>query len=89
MKLRITACSGVAVLALTLLAPAQAQVGRYDQADVRAHHKHDKAATEGAASPASPDEKYPNATRQSPHLEATKAGGKVLEELVALLQAKN
>ncbi len=34
-------------------------------------------------------EKFPAATRESPHLQATKTGGKALHELVELYQAKN
>ena len=34
-------------------------------------------------------ENFPDATRQSPHQQATKKGGSVLHELVELYQAKN
>ena len=34
-------------------------------------------------------EKFPAATRESPHQQATKKGGNVLHELVELYQAKN
>lgn len=60
---------------------ALAQVGRYDQAerDARKHHAQDA----DAAS------KFPAAKRESPHLQATKKGGKVLNEIVEAYQAKN
>ncbi|WP_159016911.1 tetratricopeptide repeat protein [Cognatiluteimonas profundi] len=71
----------IAVLASTV---ASAQVGRYDAEEVRAHHKQEQAAKGKVAA----DAKFPNATRISPELEATKSGGKVLAEVVALYQAK-
>ena len=64
---------------------ALAQVGRYDPAQVSEHHKKvDKT----AQSDAQPDQKYPNATRVPPKTEATKAGGKALNDIIALYQAK-
>jgi len=77
-----------ALLASALLcvsAGALAQVGRYDPAQVREHHKKaDKAAPSDGQS----DQKYPEATRVAPKAEATKAGGKALNEIIALYQAK-
>jgi hypothetical protein len=67
-------------------AVASAQVGRYNPDEVRAHHKQADAAAKTPAANASTA--FPNATRVSPQLEATKSGGKVLNEVVALYQAK-
>jgi hypothetical protein len=80
---RSRACT-IALFALAALSStvASAQVGRYNADEVRAHHKQEQA-TQVAA-----DAKFPNATRVSPQLEATKSGGKVLKEIVALYQAK-
>lgn len=78
----------VALLASALLCVstgALAQVGRYDPASVSEHHKKvDKT----APSDAQPEQKYPNATRVAPKTEATKAGGKALNDIIALYQAK-
>jgi len=60
---------------------AFAQVGRYDPAE-REAHKQQKQDAETAA-------KFPNAKRESPHLEATKKGGKGLNEIVEAYQSKN
>jgi tetratricopeptide (TPR) repeat protein len=77
------ACLASALLCLST--SALAQVGRYDPAQVSAHHKK---ADKAAQSDAQPDQKYPNATRVAPKTEATKAGGKALNDIIALYQAK-
>ena len=72
-----------ALLAVALLlgaTHAMAQVGRYDPEAVRAH-KHKAVDAQQA-------DKFPGATRTSPHLEASKSGGKALNDIVALYQAK-
>jgi tetratricopeptide (TPR) repeat protein len=78
----------VALLASALLCvstSALAQVGRYDPAQVREHHKKvDKTTQPDAQS----EQKYPDATRVPPKTEATKAGGKALNDIIALYQAK-
>jgi tetratricopeptide (TPR) repeat protein len=77
----------VALLATALLFAAGssfAQVGRYDPAQVRAHRE--KAGSEGAQE--KKETAFPNATRTSPQQQASKAGGKALNEIVALYQAK-
>jgi tetratricopeptide (TPR) repeat protein len=58
-----------------------AQVGRRDPAAISAH-KQKGQADDAAAT------KFPNATRVSPDVKATKSGGKALNEIVALYQAK-
>lgn len=76
-----------ALLASVLLlasATALAQVGRHDAEGVRAH----KQKTGKADAKAASTEKFPNATRVAPDVQATKAGGKALNEVVALYQAK-
>ena len=60
---------------------AFAQVGRYDPAEREAHKQHTQDAETAS--------KFPNAKRESPHLEATKKGGKALNEIVEAYQAKN
>jgi tetratricopeptide (TPR) repeat protein len=60
-----------------------AQVGRYDPEQVREHKQ-----KTGAAEPAQAKSQFPNATRKSPELQATKAGGKALNEIVTLYQGK-
>ena len=62
-------------------ASAAAQVGRYDPAE-RAARKQNKQEETTAA-------KFPNAKREPPQQQATKKGGKELNEIVALYQAKN
>ena len=77
----------IALLASALLcvsATALAQVGRYDPAQVREHHKKVEKTAPGEAS----DQLYPNATRTSPEAQATKEGGKALNEIIAAYQAK-
>lgn len=74
----------VAVLAAVLglhVGTAAAQVGRYDSAerDARKHQKQEAQA----------DAKFPNAKRESPDQQATKKGGKELNAIVELYQAKN
>ena len=71
----------VATLLSLHAAPSSAQAGRYDPAEreARKQHKHD----------ADTATKFPNAKRESPHLQATKEGGKTLKELVDGYQAKN
>src|SRR5690348_7962999 len=71
----------VATLLSLHAAPSSAQAGRYDPAEreARKQHKHD----------ADTSTKFPNAKRESPHLQATKEGGKTLKELVDGYQAKN
>ena len=78
----------VALLASALLCVstgALAQVGRYDPELVMEHHKK---VDKDAPSDAQPEQKYPDATRVSPKTEATKAGGKALNDIIALYQAK-
>lgn len=76
--------SAVLVSALLLVTTsALAQVGRYDAQKVRAHKQKTGQAGEQANT-----EKFPKATRTSPDLQATKPGGKALNEIVALYQAK-
>lgn len=69
---------------------AAAQVGRYNPDDIRAHQKQLDAARKAKGEPTADaaTSQFPNATRESPKLEATKSGGKVLGEVVALYQAK-
>ncbi len=76
----------IALFAFCVLAStvASAQVGRYNPEAVRAHQKKEQAAQGKVAG----EGKFPNATRISPELEATKSGGKILGEIVALYQAK-
>jgi tetratricopeptide (TPR) repeat protein len=74
----------LALLAAAMLcasAGALAQVGRYDPAQVREHHK-------AVDKTAQSEQKYPNATRVPPKTEATKAGGKALNDIIALYQGK-
>lgn len=66
---------------------AFAQVGRYDPEAIRAHQKQEQAAGKKPATAAASSQ-FPNATRISPELEASKPAGKVLAEIVALSQAK-
>jgi tetratricopeptide (TPR) repeat protein len=76
----------IAFLASALLfasTAALAQVGRHDATAVRAHKQKTGQADEKAAS-----EKFPNATRTAPDVQATKAGGKALNEVVKLYEAK-
>ena len=83
MKLRAAHHSTAAVLAAVLMAysvSATAQVNRGNPGERRAQ----KAEAEAQAA-----EKFPAATRQSPHQQATKKGGSVLHEIVDLYQAKN
>lgn len=75
------------VLAAVLMAhgaAAFAQVGRYnaEERQARKADKQDKADAQDA-------EKFPAATRESPGVQATKKGGKALQEIVELYQAKN
>ena len=74
----------VASALLLVAASAVAQVGRYDPAQVRSHKQKTSQSDEKANT-----EKFPDATRTSPDLQATKAGGKVLNEIVALYEAKD
>jgi len=71
-------------------AVASAQVGRYNPDEVRAHQKQLEAAHKAKGEPTAADAsaKFPNATRVSPETEATKSGGQVLTDVVALYQAK-
>jgi tetratricopeptide (TPR) repeat protein len=73
-----------ALLTLLLLvgaSDAMAQVGRYDPVERDAHkHKTEEADTTA---------KYPGAKRESPELQATKKGGKELNEIVDLYKAKD
>ena len=74
----------VAVLAAFLglnAVDAAAQVGRYDPAE-RAARKQQKQEAQTEA-------KFPNAKRESPDQQATKKGGKELNAIVELYQAKN
>jgi tetratricopeptide (TPR) repeat protein len=74
----------VAVLAATIglyAATAVAQVGRYDPAERAARKQHKQEADTEA--------KFPNAKREAPEQQASKKGGKELNEIVALYQAKN
>lgn len=64
---------------------AWAQVGRYDPEAVRAHHKQATATT--AANPVVATQ-FPGAARVPPTQEASRSGGKALNEVVALYQAK-
>lgn len=60
--------------------PSSAQVGRYDQAERDARkQKHGGEA----------ESKYPDAKRESPSLQATKQGGKTLNDIIAAYEAKN
>lgn len=74
-----------ALLATALLAAGSslAQVGRYDPAQVRANKQKTEASTAAQAQP-----RFPNATRKSPELQATRAGGKALNTIVKLYQSK-
>lgn len=71
-----------ALLALALLTSvdAMAQVGRYDPNQRREHAHHAEEAKEAT--------QFPNATRVAPAQEASKAGGKALNAIVAAYQAK-
>ena len=70
-------------------AVASAQVGRYNPDEVRAHQKQLEAAHKSKGEPAADaSAKFPNATRVSPETEATKSGGQVLNDVLALYQAK-
>jgi len=71
----------VTAMLIAVTGSAFAQVGRYDPAerDARKQHKQD---AETVA-------KFPNAKRESPHLEASKKGGKGLNEIVEAYQTKN
>ena len=84
MKLRAAHYSTTtAVLAAVLLAysaGAIAQVNRGNPGERRAQ----KAQAEETVA-----EKFPAATRESPHLQATKKGGAILREIAELYQAKN
>ena len=71
----------VATLLSVHAAPSFAQVGRYDPAERASHKQHKQDADTNS--------KFPNAKRESPHLTATKEGGKTLTEIVAAYQAKN
>ena len=76
---RLAAAVVAALLSLHAF-PSSAQVGRYDQAerDARKHKQADEKTS-----------KYPNAKRESPDLQATKKGGKALDEIIQAYQAKN
>ncbi|MDB6163792.1 MAG: hypothetical protein JWL98_1224 [Xanthomonadaceae bacterium] len=68
---------------------ASAQVGRYDPDAVREHQKQLQAAGKAKGEPsADASSTFANATRVSPKLQASKEGGKVLKDVVALYQAK-
>lgn len=76
---RLAAATLAALMSVHAL-PSHAQVGRYDSAEREARkHKHEETATGS----------FPNAKRQSPDQQATKQGGKTLNDLVAAYQAKN
>jgi tetratricopeptide (TPR) repeat protein len=75
-----------ALLASVLLLAATtafAQVGRRDPDAIRAHKQKTGQADDKAST-----EKFPNATRTSPETQATKAGGKALNAIVELYEAK-
>ena len=89
MKLRAAPNSfATAVLAAVLMAhsaSALAQVGRYN-AEERQARKADK---KQDAEDTQVTEKFPAATREPPGVQATRKGGKALQEIVSLYQAKN
>lgn len=80
-----TRVSGALLASVLLLAAttAFAQVGRRDPDAIRAHKQKTGQADDKAST-----EKFPDATRTAPDDKATKAGGKALNEIVELYQAK-
>ena len=76
-----TATAVITAVLMAYSAGAIAQVNRGNPEERRAQ----KAQTEEEAVV----EKFPAATRESPHLQATKKGGSVLHEIADLYQAKN
>jgi tetratricopeptide (TPR) repeat protein len=90
MKLRSTHYPATTALLVAALmassAGAIAQVGHYNS---KAEAK--KASQREERKPDEPvaEERFPAATRKSPHLQATKNGGKTLTEIIGLIQAKN
>jgi predicted negative regulator of RcsB-dependent stress response len=85
MKIQATHTTTLAVLAAALMAysaGAIAQVTRGNPDERRAQKAQAKADEQVV-------ENFPAATRESPHQQATKNGGKVLHEIVEAYQAKN
>lgn len=70
-----------AAILIATTGTALAQVGRYDPAEREARKQHKQDAETVS--------KFPNAKRESPHLQATKKGGTALNEVVEAYQAKN
>ncbi len=77
--LRMSLLAGALLLTVT---SALAQVGRYDPEAIRAHNNKSGEVKDASS-------KFPGATRISPELEATKSGGKALNDIIALSQAKD
>jgi hypothetical protein len=84
MKLRAAHYSTTtAVLAAVLMAYSAGAIAQVNRGNPEERRAQKVQAEEPVA------EKFPAATRQSPHLQATKKGGSVLHEIAELYQAKN
>jgi hypothetical protein len=84
MKLRARYSTATTVLAAALMAYSAGAI-----AQVNRGNPDERRAQKAAKAEEQVVENFPNATRQSPHQQATKQGGSVLHELVELYQAKN